>query len=377
MFIAAMPLEMNSSVSQRNISTINGLCKRKHNVTVYTSYLSKSHPLYTDVNLERTAKVIRINAGKGKELSAKAGRNKFLKKIKLWVYKLWNNWMIYDSWKAIINSRIWDEIDKSAYDVLISSSDPKSSHLIAEKVFDQTGVRWIQIWGDPFTGDITSSGKNENKKKTEEERFFSKAEKVMFLSELTCSEMKVKYPDYKLKFFFMPRPYLEKKIFGDRTEKEKLVLSYCGDYNSMVRNIMPLYTAVTKTGDELTICGDSDLELIEESNIKVFPRVLQEKVEELENSSDVLIHLSNIKGSQVPGKIYNYSATDKPILFILDGETEKLRESFFKYDRYVFCNNTVEDIMAKLNMVRKNQCNVELKPVEDFFVDNVIFSLLS
>lgn len=377
LFIVTMPLELNSSASLRNISTINGLSRQGNEVTVLTSAVIKTHPSYMEIKLDNSIKIIRVNSGISKALSAKVGKIEILSKIKSILYKFWDKANIYDTWTFMINSREINKIHISDFELLISSSDPKSSHLLAEKIKGTNSIPWIQIWGDPFSGDISSSNNNEERRATEEARFFNKAQKIFFLSELTFCEMTKRYPDISEKFRFMPRPYLEKRVFDKRSfNGGKLSLSYCGDYISKVRNIKPFYEAVKKTKDNLTICGRTDINLASDTNIKIKPRVSQEIVNELESQSDVLIHLSNLSGTQIPGKIFDYSATNKPILFILDGNTELLKKQFSKYNRYLFCNNTVEDIVNKLEIIRCGKYPGKLEPVEDFYVGNVMKKLL-
>ena len=92
-----------------------------------------------------------------------------------------------------------------------------------------------------------------------------------------------------------------------------------------------------------------------------------DKLKPLEDMTDVLVFLCNKAGGQIPGKIYQYSATNKIILFILDGTCEEkriLKSYFSKYKRYIFCENTEEDISRAIDLIRKktfdDMCNVPL-----------------
>ena len=87
----------------------------------------------------------------------------------------------------------------------------------------------------------------------------------------------------------------------------------------------------------------------------------------LEDATDVLVFLCNRTGGQIPGKIYQYSATNKIILFILDGTDEEkriLKNYFAQFNRYVFCENTVEDISRAIGLIKRKDfdgvCNVSL-----------------
>ena len=56
---------------------------------------------------------------------------------------------------------------------------------------------------------------------------------------------------------------------------------------------------------ELIIFGNSDLELESTKNIKVNGRIPFEKVKEFEEKVDLLVHISNKTGTQIPAKYIN------------------------------------------------------------------------
>ena len=117
---------------------------------------------------------------------------------------------------------------------------------------------------------------------------------------------------------------------------------------------------------KLTIIGNSNIYLGDKDNIFIFPRKEKKEIDKVEDGSDILIHLSNLSGGQIPGKIYNYSATNKPILFILDGDSERIIRQFGKYNRYVFCKNDKEDILLKIKYIIDNYDSLNIEPIKDF-----------
>jgi hypothetical protein len=175
-----------------------------------------------------------------------------------------------------------------------------------------------------------------------------------------------------------PIPYVQKSINENRdlSTVPQLNVLYCGDYSSNVRNILPLYeTAKALSNVHLTICGGSNLHLENCGNIKVYPRLSYDRVTAYEKEADVLVHLSNLHGSQIPGKIYQYSGTNKPILFILDGEKEALLDTFSCYGRYCFADNTKERIEKALREIKEQ--TVEYSPVEDFSKKTIAEKIIS
>ena len=105
-------------------------------------------------------------------------------------------------------------------------------------------------------------------------------------------------------------------------------------------------------------------------------RVTLDELSTIQANTDVLVHLCNLKGGQIPGKIYHYSVTQKPILFILDvtpTEVSILRKHFSKYNRYFFCNNDIVSITTYMKEIletiqRKRKFNI----VTDFLPINVV-----
>ena len=87
----------------------------------------------------------------------------------------------------------------------------------------------------------------------------------------------------------------------------------------LLRNLQPFYDALVASDENGKIYGDTDLNLKSTEKIVVKSRVTLDILAIVQANTDVLVHLCNLRGGQIPGKIYHYSVTKKPILFILDG----------------------------------------------------------
>ena len=91
---------------------------------------------------------------------------------------------------------------------------------------------------------------------------------------------------------------------------------------------------------------------------------------------DILVCLLNSRGTQIPGKIYNYAGTNKEILVIEDGEYGPQIRAFFEpYHRYTFVQNSKEAIKEVLKAYTKNgipnrQC------IEDFDAKHIAVKLI-
>ena len=90
--------------------------------------------------------------------------------------------------------------------------------------------------------------------------------------------------------------------------------------------------------------------------------------------------LCNLKGGQIPGKIYQYAATNKIVLFILDGtkeEKEVLYNYFSSFKRFIFCENDEKSIeQAVLELRNKKIEESYVTPLSNFMPVNIIKNIL-
>ena len=265
------------------------------------------------------------------------------------------------------------------YDLVISNSSPAASHKLADILIKKKRIhtdRWIQIWEDPWYYDLY--GGHTEAEKIEEHNLLKNASEVYYVSPLTLMYQKRYYSDCAEKMKCIPLPFLDFSNAKKQDNTELDSFGYFGDYYLATRNLQPFYDALAKSGNRGYIYGDSDLVLKSTDKIMVSGRVTLDILYKVQEKTDVLVHLSNLQGGQIPGKIYHYSATTKPILFILDGtkeEKQALVEYFGKFDRYYFCDNTIESISKAMERIIEEKKSYE--PVEAFSPKNVVERFLN
>ena len=267
------------------------------------------------------------------------------------------------------------------YDYILSISTPVTSHLLTHNLLKAghiKGKHWIQIWEDPWYTDAYGfNGKD--KIYREEKRLLSFAEKICYVSPLTLENQKRLYPESADKMYWQPLPFYYKAEETSSHEGPNRY-GYFGDYAPAARNLEPFYEAAKQTGIEVNVCGNPSNLFAPTEAIHIHPRLPLQELKPIEDSTNVLIFLCNRKGGQIPGKIYQYSATDKTILFIMDGTQEEqavLKEYFGKFSRYVFCRNTAEDIARAIRDIEeKNLGAVKNEPIEEFNPTTTINNIL-
>ena len=70
----------------------------------------------------------------------------------------------------------------------------------------------------------------------------------------------------------------------------------------------------------------------------------------------MLITVCNLRGTQIPGKVYYAAASQKHMLVILDGdEKDKLKAYVDSFGRYITCENNLESIQKALSDIRSKK----------------------
>ena len=356
LFVTLKALEINTSVTKSNIGLIKGFIDNGFNVDVLMPEISNELPYFDSGYEELNCNIIRIcNNNIGEKIAVKKSKStgKVIN-ILSFVRKIYYGFKILDRATCLLKQAKNIKLNNTFYDYVVSTSDPKSSHLFVKKLI-KNGLnygKWIQHWGDPLACDITYRGFYPMFcRKIIEKKIIRNADKIVYVSPFTCNYQKKQYRKHESKMFFVPLPCdtsIKNEVLSKHDKVFKIV--YLGDYNSKVRNIMPLYN-VCKNNQKLflTIAGNSDLELENLKNIKIYPRLSNKEAGKIESKADIIISICNLYGTQIPGKIYYESSYNKPILVAIDGEyKDNIKDYLESFNRYICCYNNENDIKTKL-----------------------------
>lgn len=384
-------VQTNSSANLCHLAYINGLVASGHEVSLLSAdgrdykldpnmsipdevkqYTYYGVSLYEKLSMKKSTSG-QVYAGSlptsgGSKTASPGFKRRLVRKIKNIVLSMYGVHGIYAKFVRVARRFRSDE----EYDYVLSVSTPVTSHLLAHDLLAAKHIKakhWIQIWEDPWYSD--AYGFNGDRRiYDEEKRLLSFAEKICYVSPLTLKKQQSLYPESADKMYWQPLPFYYKAEATDIKANDGNSYGYFGNYYSQPRNLEPFYKAAASCGITVNICGGSDIVLPETESIHVFPRLTLDKLTPIEASTNVLVFLCNRRGGQIPGKIYQYSATNKTILFILDGTDEEkqvIREYFERYNRYVFCENTAEDIARAINCIQSgNTGGVSNEPINDF-----------
>ena len=363
LFVTLYPLEVNTSVTQSNYGLIEGIIKLGHDLTVLMPENNTGSLSLHESVLDGKIKICRIrndNIGASIALTAKKAKGLKARAISL-ARDLYKRATLFDRSKILLKQIPHLKCIEKHYDIVISTSDPVTSHLFVEKLIKDGVVsceKWIQHWGDPLASDVSANKIFPNFViRKVELSVISKCDKVVYVSPFTCEDQRRKYSKLASKMFFAPLPCVTHASQVVESTKDvndkKTKICYLGAYYKIYRNIMPLYNACVEL-DKVTliIAGNTDVALMETGNVSIKPRISQDEASIIEMSSDIIVSICNMHGTQIPGKIHYVSDLDKPILIILDGENaEAMREYFESYDRFYICDNNVSSIKEAIQQI--------------------------
>ena len=390
-------LQANSSANLCHLAYLRGLVEAGYDVTLLSSegedqttdpamhipdsircYTVKCKTLYEKLSNRKRQAVIQKSQGVVLMMPAAGTKQKVISAIKKSFLSFYGPHGIYSKFAAKAGSFE----SKEDYDYLISISTPPSSHLAAHRLISSGRVKcghWIQIWEDPWYADAFGFNKKPSILR-EERRLLSFAESICYVSPITLENQKKLFPESADKMYWAPLPAYYPGSKEPETNKGEGCFGYFGDYAPVVRNLEPFYEAAKHQEMETYICGNSSRPFPSAEHIHVHPRMPLDKLRAFEEKTNALVFLCNRAGGQIPGKIYQYSATHKWILFILDGPEEEkktLRAFFEPFHRYVFCDNTVESIEEAIRRIRMNDCpGISNEPLTQFEPANIIRTVL-
>ena len=268
--------------------------------------------------------------------------------------------------------------NKMPYDLVISNSSPAASHRLVVELKNKGRIRfhrWIQVWEDPWSHDLYGSYPRTIEE--EEHDLLRNASEIVYVSPLTLLYQKEFFQDCANKMSCIPLPAFQIGEGNNTRRSGEFSFGYFGDYYSETRNLVPFYEAIKESGYCCYIYGDSDLALKATDRIEISGRVTLDELQRVQDKTSVLVHLCNLRGGQIPGKIYHYSITEKPILFILDGtekEQKSIKEYFEPFGRYYFCKNNPQDIRKMIDFI--SQDKKTFSGVDSFYPRNVARKLL-
>ncbi len=356
LYVTTFYEQQGSSAAIRNNAWVEGLCSLGHDVTVETvdwpdtlkseflvrNNKAKVNRTYLpELNILKTT----VKTAKSKRAGKLDGLRHFVRDM-LFFPDICKNW-----------PKKYKEPSFFDYDVIVSSSDFKSSHFMGLKLKKlHPDVPWIQIWGDPWSSDISLSSITKRRAHRNERKLLQKADAVVYVSSLTRDYIKNLYPGLERKLHYIPRGYFKRVKKTPCDAKDHITLLYTGSLSFSGRNIAPLLEAIEEynaTNPEkkvrLEIYGTVKASLHDDISqfecVTLNSSVDYEKVLELYSQADMLLFLSNsAESTQIPGKLFDYLGTELPVLCLMADINGSLAEMLRGNKRCLVAENSKESL---------------------------------
>jgi hypothetical protein len=378
LYISSLVRRKASSASIRNTSLINGLIELGHSVDVVTvdypdamidPFLKKFSSFNSSLTTVRTSMYSQM-ARNYQDVQSKQSRM-WMKLIKSAIKEA----LLFPDFDFDFPKKVTGlELNLRKYDLIISSSDTKTSHFAAKSLNYENKLKWIQIWGDPWADDINLNWLNRQRAKIYETYILNRADFIFYVSHPTLCVMKDRYPYLAKKMGHINRSFFvraEKK----NIQKEHVKFTYTGQITRH-RNLINLcekieiYNKSHQKPIILEIVGRCDPKVqkeIEKFHFIKFHGVQDlEFVNKLYCSSDVLVFVDNSSAShQIPGKLYDYFGTECEILSLVDHFEQPVARFIDSTKRCIQMENAKDKIdLSFVKNLEKRRVLVSYSPVE-------------
>ncbi len=374
LYVTSLGFRKASSASIRNIGLLNGLVNNGHKVDLLTiKYPENFEDKYLKSKVDKRINIFAdeipiIN----KYLSTRneLEKSKTTKKTNLYLSKLKKlAKTIYffpdvdKYWIKTYNKSIL----RNDYDLIISSSDTKTSHFVSDDILKNSNdIKWYQIWGDPWEDDINLKGYSKKRVMKKEKYLIESADKVFYVSLPTTKNMKQKYKYMSDKIEYLGRSYFESCEGNNIGINKEWIFTYTGiiDDNRNIFNLVKKideYNNQSKKRIILNIygyCDNNTRDKISKYKCVNLKGIVDFKdILDIYKESDVLVFIDNGKDTtQIPGKLYDYFGTDRPILALMEDLESSIGEFIQQTQRCIVKKNSTEGIdFDFINNIKKER----------------------
>ena len=375
LFITFSDISVCSSSNIRNVSLIKGLLDNGHSVDII-SYKTNNKAQVQDETFKPITDKCKVfvisNALATEKISAgllSSGNTSIKARIYNRLRKIYYALEPVDSLRNTALSVDIENLDLRKYDLMISSSNPYSVHILAERIknrYFKSGIKWIQYWGDALYYDMLNRNPIfPSRLKKAEYKLIKNCDKVVYTNGVVLEKQKKLFEDMADKMEYIETPF----AFAEDTEQTdyKYQVGYFGSFSTVVRDITPLYSVLSKANYRSVIIGNGDVEINPTDSLEVMPRATVNVVREYEKDTRILVCICNkltTSGNEtgaIPGKAYHYAATDKTVLVI--GASPEVKAFLEGYNRFVFVENDENKIGEVIEKILSEPVSKE-EPIE-------------
>lgn len=376
--------EKIGSASIRNIGLVNGLVNNGCEVDVLTqhwpdSMIDASLKRYQDdrIRIYRDSiPIIERYFSNKKILSEVKKKSKLVRPIVELAKQIYFFPDIDKEWIKLYKKKL----DYKKYDLIISSSDTKTSHFIANRIKKKNGIMWFSYWGDPWKDDMGTKGIKKILASIYEKKFIYNSDAIFYTSIPTIKSIINRFEDLE-NVYYLPRGYLEKIVSKTVEVTDTIRLLYPGsiyygrDISNLIEQIKN-HNEKKKVKIQLEVygyCDDELKEVYESRDIKFHNQVDFSRINSVIAKSDGLVILMNDANShQIPGKLYDFFGTNKMIVAIMPGKNHNVETFLSNTGRCLI----YESDNINLDEIIENVYSDCWKPLEEYNPNKIAKTLL-
>ncbi len=247
---------------------------------------------------------------------------------------------------------------RNRYDILLTSSEPRTSHLIGYLLKKRSGIPWLGDYGDPWIYHIPYQPEPRLKRKflrQAETRILRRLDAITVATEGIKRQYLDEYPFLNGSKVYVVRQGFDQELLdgleGEKTSPFRIV--YCGSFHPTLRDPSIFFEAmreVVASDIEVLIAGRPSrfVEAVngrfETNKVRYVGFLDHKEALRLEKSATILLHFGNASAIQIPGKIYEYLGAGKPILCIRGCEEDPIAQMVTSHGFGIAVDNNLQEI---------------------------------
>lgn len=308
---------------------------------------------YRSMNTNHVNSLTKINSAKHLQMITKIF-GLILKVLYYIHYSLFAKEQVVAGWEEERVFNLILALDKKRdYDLVLSVSQPFQGHYIAEKFKDYKGdiLKWVMYEFDPYAFNDQIRGNKLRKKRMyeDEKRLFEKSDIVLLTPELYKYYKNNNLFNITTKILELPYATMNKvqinNVHNFLMKPDKINCLYTGSLYPKLRSPEKLLELFSEINNdiELTLMTNYSLNKIKSLSVDDYtPNVLpfQERDIALYNvlNASILVNIGNTVEHQVPGKIFEYISTGKPIIHFSKIKNDPALRYFERYPTVLIIN---------------------------------------
>lgn len=276
-------------------------------------------------------------------------------------------------------------------DLIISTSSPYSSHILAYRLSKKTGVKYMLTYGDPWVYEPKRKRGllRYTIERCVERRVVQNAAYVFVITTYNKKKYEELYDidDSKIGTFNIGSELVTDKDLKCGCAHSRIALLYGGSLDPVHRNPEPMFEAISSLDNVTVDIYNEDYPNLYEmvSNygvsdvVTIHKLVPSNQFAELMKQYDYLVLFGNKTPFQVPGKVFSYIASGKHILYIKnnDDPDDGTEEILLQYGNCTVVQNKASSIIEGIELLTKDPCRIaSVDRINEFCYLNTMRSIV-